>query len=452
MVKKMRKAIRENIDKIVEMYLKDPATGGRLQLTSYQRKFIREVFKREHRKFIFVASTRAGKTEITSITALFLALFYPRERIIVVAPTYKQARILFERIVMHLHDHPSLMAQVDREKSFTKEEVNFKNGSRIKCLSAGNPEGLLGYGASVLIVDEAGSIPDDVFKTRILRMIMGARGHPPIVILLGTPHRRNFFFEAWLDDEYYKMRVTWRDAVREGQMRYDEVMFAKKRMSELEFKVWYEAEFPEEEEDALFKWSWIDHARTKKLPPNFKDNITSVEMGIDVARFGIDRTVFTIVEKSPDFVNVKDIEWMDQSSVAEVVGKAKSLYLKYRPNVIKVDEIGIGAGVVDMLRDGGIPAVGFNAGAKARDNRRFANRKAEAMWQLRELFEQGKIKIPDLKMLVDDLIKIKYEFTATGQLRVIDPKDKSPDFADSLMMAVWQASVGIRGVGKVRIV
>ena len=436
-MKRTKEIIIDNIKYIVKKYF-ITETGSNVELTEYQEKFIKEILKREKRKYIFLASTRAGKTEATAVAATLSALFYDAETVVVIAPTFKQSMILFRRIQNYFLSNKRMYEMLDRENT-RMGDIRLKNLSRIMTLSAGNPEGLLGFSATMLIIDEAGSIPEDVIKTRVLRMITSARGNPPILVMLGTPHQKNYLWEAWNDPAFYKIRVTWKDAVKEGQMNEEEVMFMKERLPEPVFRVWYEAEFPEEDEDAIFKTVWINKAYEEYEKHKDKE-IDTYRIGVDVARFGNDLTVITVLgyNEKDDLWIMKDIEVITKSDLMNVVGRVKNMYEKYKDKVseINVDEIGIGAGVLDRLKELGLPAYGFNAGAKPpRDTDKYENMKSFWTYELRNAFEEGKIIIMPRKELIDELLKIKYEFSSTGRLRIVDPKDKSPDYFDSLLIA-----------------
>lgn len=163
--------------------------GRPFKLASYQASFIRKVLERKERRFVFVACTRTGKTESTSILACLLALLYDWEEIVVIANEFPQAEKLFRNIKEYVFSNAELYQYVDQTKPFRLNEMNFVNGSIIRCMTAANTESALGFGATVLIIDEASSIPDQVYRTRILRMMAGTGGRQaPIIILLGTPH------------------------------------------------------------------------------------------------------------------------------------------------------------------------------------------------------------------------------------------------------------------------
>ena len=108
---------------------------------------------------------------------------------------------------------------------------------------------------------------------------------------------------------------------------------------------------------------------------------------------------------------------------------------------IKVDADGLGAGVYDRLKELGEPALEMRSGMAATDSERFANKRAEWWWGLRERFESGDIDIEDDEELISQLSNIKYKINSRGQIQIESKDDMkkrglpSPDRADALMLA-----------------
>jgi hypothetical protein len=107
-----------------------------------------------------------------------------------------------------------------------------------------------------------------------------------------------------------------------------------------------------------------------------------------------------------------------------------------------VDEIGLGAGVLDRLRELGYRAKGFNGGSSPRDKDRFANLRAASYWMLREKLEAGEVALPADEGLAEELLATSWRPTSEGRVK-IDAKDdirsrlgRSPDRADAVCMAI----------------
>jgi hypothetical protein len=113
------------------------------------------------------------------------------------------------------------------------------------------------------------------------------------------------------------------------------------------------------------------------------------------------------------------------------------------PRII-VDEVGIGSGALDRLRERGFRVSGFNGGrspTSGTPERQFANRRAESYWHLRRLLEEGRIALPRDEKLFDELAATRWKVNSTGKVQ-IEPKDdlrarigRSPDRADAAAMA-----------------
>jgi hypothetical protein len=123
-------------------------------------------------------------------------------------------------------------------------------------------------------------------------------------------------------------------------------------------------------------------------------------------------------------------------------GRVAALINELNPEVVNIDDIGVGAGVVDRLEEQEFKCVrGINVGAKASDPERYANMRAELYDNLRSLFENEKITIPDDRELIGELSSIKYTFQSSGAM-LIQSKNElrrhglpSPDRSDALALA-----------------
>lgn len=428
--------------------------------TPYQEAFLKDVLYRTYSKVLFIASTRAGKSEITSIAAILLAILNDGEVIQVISPTWNQSQIVFRKAKNHLYDRAELIAHVDMTNEFSNQEINFKNKSKIHCLSTGGARKgsqVLGFGGSVIILDESEEIEDDIYKTKILRMITSAR-KPVLLIELGTPHKSNHFKESWQSGKFKVHRVPYTMAVAAGVMNEHEVESVREQLTDLEFKVWFLAEFPDQDEDSLYTMEEIERFKTnpKEVEKGFK------VLGVDIARFGADKSVFTYVIKDDEGnVDVKEIWWTEQRDTMQTCGKIIELYNLCKFDMIYIDVVGLGAGVFDRLSEQNYPVFGAHFGQSSiklferRDVKgkgekwarrmhafNYLNKKAENFFNLKKLLQDGKLSChantENAKRLFAELSKITYEFTSNAKIKVTDWERHSPDFADSLVYAIWE--------------
>ncbi len=169
-----------------------------------------------------------------------------------------------------------------------------------------------------------------------------------------------------------------------------------------------------------------------------RDRTEPVEIGVDVARFGTDRTVICIRQGH----HVIALDQYQKLDTMRTTGLVVNAINRYNPQSVRIDEIGIGAGVVDRLHELNHAIVeGINVGNRASDPEHFFNLRSELYDGIRARFEEGTIKIPNDEELIGQLSSIRVEYTSRGQLKV-EPKETmrrrslpSPDKADALLLA-----------------
>ncbi|MDQ7794137.1 MAG: hypothetical protein RDU89_06955 [bacterium] len=192
-------------------------------------------------------------------------------------------------------------------------------------------------------------------------------------------------------------------------------------------------QFPEAGANTLIPLSWVEAAQRRQLEPG-NPNV----LGVDVARYGDAETVICH-RRGPVF---RIYLVATRENTVQTSGRVAVALRETGAAQAQVDEVGVGAGVVDNLEAARKPVMGLNAGAAPRDRERFANARAEWYWGLRERFETGDIDLdPADEELAAQLSSLRYRYTARGQIE-IESKDEmkkrglaSPDRADAVMLA-----------------
>jgi phage terminase large subunit len=161
-------------------------------------------------------------------------------------------------------------------------------------------------------------------------------------------------------------------------------------------------------------------------------------LGVDCARFGDDRSVLFPRQGRAAFVPTvyREISLMD------LVGRIMNFSMKWEPEAIFVDQTGLGAGVVDRLRELGAPVIGVEFGARAM-RRGAKNKRVEMWWSMRDWLNLGGC-LPNLPELVAELTGPTYRFDSTGAMLLESKADMkargvmSPDLADALALTFAQ--------------
>jgi hypothetical protein len=194
--------------------------------------------------------------------------------------------------------------------------------------------------------------------------------------------------------------------------------------------------FPElSDEGGLIPLSWIIAAQQRVLTPGYRN-----EIGLDVGGGGDSSC---IAHRRGGVVRIirEDHNPDTMATCGNLLGDMR----KTGATLGKVDVIGIGRGVVDRALEQDKPVVGINVGsAPSEEGEEFyANFRAEAWWNVRELFESGDIDIdPNDDDLAGELAAIRYKRTSNGGKIQIESKDEakrrgipSPNRADAVMLA-----------------
>lgn len=161
-------------------------------------------------------------------------------------------------------------------------------------------------------------------------------------------------------------------------------------------------------------------------------------LGVDVARFGDDKTAFAFREG-------RVVHWVKSKakySTMDTVGEVVQLHRQHRFKRIFVDVIGVGAGVVDRLRELGLGniVVAVNSSERAIDDKHYYNKRTEMWGDFREWLKDGPCSIPDEDALAADIGAVTYKFDSNGRWQLEKKEDmkkrilRSPDEGDAVAL------------------
>lgn len=171
-------------------------------------------------------------------------------------------------------------------------------------------------------------------------------------------------------------------------------------------------------------------------------------IGVDVAISDRDRTAI-IRRKGRHAFN---LERFQNYNTMEIVGRLKRIISEEKPAKMYIDCIGIGAGVVDRLKEMGFDCVeGINVARSANDKERFKNLRAELWSDMRDWFYgEMAVQIPDLDELHGEICSLGFKENSSGQLQIESKDDlrsrglSSPDGADALSLTFYGGCYGVK--------
>ena len=160
------------------------------------------------------------------------------------------------------------------------------------------------------------------------------------------------------------------------------------------------------------------------------------EIGVDVARFGDDKTVM-YKRRGLKVIDKKSFVGQDTMRTAK---EAWSM-ADHKPYVnIKVDDTGVGGGVTDRLKELGAKVVPVKFGGTANDTRLYSS-VADEMWFT---FPVNEADIPYENDLMQELSGRRYDFDNKGRRKIESKKDfkkrigRSPDDSDALLLCFYK--------------
>jgi hypothetical protein len=168
----------------------------------------RELLAAANRQVLLNCSRQAGKSTVVAALALHTALFTTGALVLLLSPSQRQSAEIFRKV---LEGYAALGRPVAAAYA-TQLKLELRNGSRIVCLP-GKEVTIRSYGGvSLLVIDEAARVPDDLYRA-VRPMLAVSRGR---LIALSTPFgQRGWFHDEWHGQgPWQRVRITWRDCPR----------------------------------------------------------------------------------------------------------------------------------------------------------------------------------------------------------------------------------------------
>ena len=332
------------------------------------------------------------------------------------------------------------------------DPVVSENENKIESIGAGSE--------LIFIIDEASGVPDEVFQVAEgalaspnSRLLMCANPTKPQGYFFDSHHKNRGHFTTLhfpcshspLPPPGYRKRMVsmWGEGSNIVRVRCD-------------------GEFPIVSDNALIALEWIEAAEQREAPA---PNVARIFLGVDVARFGSDRTVFVRRQGT----HVQDIQVMAKLDVMEVTGRVMYYCQCNQIDSIFVDAVGIGAGVADRLRELNMPVTDVQSAENAPERRKdsdsvemYAKKIRDHIYlEMARWFRDEKPSLDgcdplQCEMLAGEASSILYKFDSSGYVR-LETKDefkkrlggeegRSPDIADALALtfAPDEGSVWLR--------
>lgn len=223
-----------------------------------------------------------------------------------------------------------------------------------------------------------------------------------------------------------------------------------------EAKVEVYGQFPSVGDDQFISPKMVDEA-LDRLP--VEEPNAQIVLGVDVARFGNDKTSVS-VRKGSVLLKVYKYQGLD---TMQVCGKVIEVMKEWKPSLTIIDEGGLGAGVLDRLKEQGYNVRGVSFGSRADNPIAYFNKRAEMWGALRDWLRTASIGsfedngAAENKAMKADLTGPRYKTSSNGSIVLESKADMkkrgipSSDFSDSLALTLaYPMGSGVLNTAEVR--
>lgn len=459
---------QERVNK--RLYITDPVMWARERMNVYLWSKQREILQSlvDHKKTAVKTTHSIGKTFTGALaTAWWIDTRGTDGIVISSAPTYDQVHGLLWEEIRKFHVLGGLPGRVTQDDRWIMPFS--ENGRSVDRLVAQGRkpadtnihafQGTHRPAGVLVILDEGGGVPESIYTgTEAITTAPMDR-----ILAIGNPDDPNTEFGRIFREAPEDWNLITVSAFDTPNFTGEEIPeYLAKSLPQVEWvesrrKDWGEdsnrykakvlAEFPDSSDDGLFNMGQVESAVSSVNIPK-RDSVAPV-LGVDVARFGTDRTtVFANwaghVEHADDWAGLDTLESAER--IAEI---AKRLGARE----IRIDAIGVGAGVKDNLVrmvDEHCAVYEMIGNAASPDFNKWYNARAYWYDMLRSRIASGEIDLPEHNQLVDEFRVIRYTLRDTSML--IESKEdmrrrgvKSPDFLDAVIYATADID-GISGM------
>jgi hypothetical protein len=316
-------------------------------------------------------------------------------------------------------------------------ERDLKKGTRYwgvegRLWSAENPDAYAGvhnFDGVLVVFDEASGIDDSIWA---VTSGFFTENTPNRFWMAFSNPRRNtgYFYEAFNSKrEFWTTKVVDARTVEGTDKQVYQQIIDEYGADSSQAHVEVYGQFPSEGDDQFISASLVDDAMKR---PQYQDQSAPIVIGVDPARFGADATVIA-VRQGRDIVSIQRHRGDDTMTV---VGHVIEAIEQYKPTLVVIDEGGLGAGIVDRLKEQRYKVKGINFGNKSTNPIMYGNKRAEMWGKMKDWLKTASIPLD--RFLKTDLISPMMKPDSKGTIFLESKKDMkarglaSPDAADAI--------------------
>lgn len=392
----------------------------------------------------FVACNDSGK-DMTIISTLAIGgpLLYKDTRVVITSSSHDQLKRQTEA---HIRHGISNINAYFGTKVFDSIDLHHRmpeRGGEIALFATDEPGRAEGWhpltkgGRLILIKNEAKTIPENISDA-----LLRCHGYSHFLEISSPGRRNGTFFRNWTEATKYPdrpqpfmpwgRRITYRDCPHIPEETAALVRRLRGPNSFL-YQTSFEANFHEEETDVAIPYHTIEQMFGIQLKPNWKD----IGIGLDSSGGGDETTLWVRAGSAI----LRKLFFREKNTI--VAAQRVHDFIKDLQNEqyrLRVDDGGISRTFTDQLERLGWRVERVLNQSRALKPARFANRAAELMWHVRQLYERRQIEAPGDEKTVTQLTTRKFKESDKGVITLESKQDmrlhgiESPDRADGFVL------------------
>lgn len=393
---------------------------------------------------VLVAHRRFGKTVLAVNHLIKTALACRREapHFGYVAPFRNQAKsVAWDYLKRYTRVIPG--CRVNESELSVSLPANI-GGCKIRIFGADNPDALRGLYFDGVVLDEVAQMKPEVWEEIIQPALADRKGY---ALFIGTPKGVNLFSQLYHHavEEEAAGNSQWA-ALRfpveaTNVLDAEEVARLRNELSENKFRQEMQCDFSASSDDILLTLDEVNAALNRR-PDEELASAWPLVIGVDIARFGSDATVFFarrgLIAYPPLILRKKSNTDVAQRLVAHIS--------EQKPRFVNIDQ-GQGTGVIDIVKDicqssnTIITEVPF--GSRATDEAKYPNKRSEMWDAIRQWIKSGgalNLRGKTAEAIRAELTAPTYSFDAAGRIK-LEAKDEirkrlghSTDIGDALAL------------------
>lgn len=354
---------------------------------------------------VLACGRRWGKTDVCAIQTLEAVSHRgPPTKHFLIAPTLRQARILFDRFVELLRRSASTIdLPIEGEiKPKLAPVPSVTVGEHVVTARSGHLlYALRGFEATHIVVDEAAYVPDALVHDVLNPMLATTDGS---MTLISTPNGRNGFWRMFMRGQDPNSGIWSRQSPTQENPMVPERFLLNQRETTTErtYAVEYEAQF-EESDGAVFRQETIDAAFGSWAK---EDANGPTYIGVDLGR-KMDYTAVAVLQGTREAVWLVQFERFHEIAWSLQVKRIVEIVNSYPNAVVMIDGMGVGDRILEDLREA-LPNTPVEAYKFTNDS------KGRLINDLKWLFEREHLHLRPEPVLRSELEDFRVEGSKSG--------------------------------------